>query len=69
MPWRTNSDAVSVNGETGDVVDTLPFSQLPLFSKLTSWGIYLHMGIMFGLPLQILLFVCALGIAGLVVFG
>lgn len=69
VPWRTTSDAVSVNGETGDVVDTLPFSELPLFSKLTSWGIYLHMGIMFGLPLQILLFGCALGIAGLVVFG
>ena len=67
--WRTTSDAISVDGETGEVIDRLPFSELPLFSKLTSWGIYLHMGIMFGLPLQILLLVTALAIAGLVVLG
>lgn len=42
---------MSVDGANGDVVDRLPFSELPLFSKLTQWGIYLHMGIMFGLPL------------------
>lgn len=69
VPWRTSSDAVSVDGNTGKVVDSLPFSELPLFSKLTSWGIYLHMGIMFGLPLQLLLLVSALGIALLVVLG
>ncbi len=67
--WRLTSDAVSVNGQTGEVIDRLPFSELPLFSKLTSWGIYLHMGIMFGLPLQILLCICGLGIAGLVATG
>lgn len=69
VPWRTTSDEVSVDGESGRVVDTLPFSQLPLFSKLTAWGIYLHMGIMFGLPLQIVLAALALGIAAMVVTG
>lgn len=69
VPWRTTSDAVSVNGQNGDLVDKLPFSELPLFSKLTSWGIYLHMGIMFGLPLQILLAICALAICAMVVMG
>lgn len=69
VPYRTSSDAITVNGSNGKVVDRLPFSELPLFSKLTSWGIYLHMGIMFGLPLQILLFLVALAIAGLVVTG
>lgn len=69
VPWRYTSDAVSVNGQNGAVVDTLPFAELPLFSKLTSWGIYLHMGIMFGLPLQVLLAVCALGICAMVVMG
>ena len=69
VPWRFTSDAVSVNGENGDVVDRLPFSELPLFSKLTQWGIYLHMGIMFGLPLQIALAVLALGICAMVVMG
>lgn len=69
VPYRTTSDAISVDGSTGDVVDRLPFSELPVFSKLTAWGIYLHMGIMFGLPLQILLLCVALGIAGMVVTG
>ena len=69
MPWRLTSDAVSVDGANGDVVDRLPFAELPLFSKLTQWGIYLHMGIMFGLPLQIALAVLALGICAMVVMG
>ncbi|WP_166741746.1 PepSY-associated TM helix domain-containing protein [Cumulibacter soli] len=69
VEWRVSADAVSVDGRTGEVIDRLPFSELPFFSKLTSWGIYLHMGIMFGLPLQILLCLCGLGIAALVVMG
>ena len=69
VEWRTTSDAVSVDGATGDVIDRQPFSSLPLFSKLSSWGIYLHMGIMFGLPLQIALLALGLAIAVLVVLG
>ena len=61
VPWRVTSDAVSV--------DALPLSELPLFSKLMSWGIYLHMGIMFGLPLQIALALLALGICAMTVMG
>ena len=34
-----------------------------------SWGIYLHMGIMFGLPLQIALALLALGICAMTVMG
>ena len=60
---------MSVNGATGEVVDKLPFSELPLFSKLTSWGIYLHMGVMFGLPLQLALFALAVGICAMIVMG
>lgn len=69
VEWRTTSDAISVDGSTGEVIDRQPFSSLPLFSKLSSWGIYLHMGIMFGLPLQIALFALGLAIAALVVLG
>lgn len=69
VPWRLTSDAVTIDGSSGDVVDRLPFADLPLFSKLSSWGIYLHMGIMFGLPLQICLFLVGLGIAMIVVQG
>ena len=69
VEWRTTSDATSVDGATGDVIDHQPFSSLPLFSKLSSWGIYLHMGIMFGLPLQIALLALGLATAALVVLG
>ena len=69
VEWRTTSDAVSVDGATGEVIDRQPFSSLPLFSKLSSWGIYLHMGIMFGLPLQIALLALGLATAALVVLG
>lgn len=69
VEWRTTSDALSVDGATGEVIDRQPFSSLPLFSKLSSWGIYLHMGIMFGLPLQIALLALGLATAALVVLG
>lgn len=69
VEWRTTSDAISVDGATGEVIDRQPFSSLPLFSKLSSWGINLHMGIMFGLPLQIALLALGLATAALVVLG
>ncbi|MFG6303933.1 PepSY-associated TM helix domain-containing protein, partial [Corynebacterium hesseae] len=69
VEWRTTSDAISVDGTTGEVIDRQPFSSLPLFSKLSSWGTYLHMGIMFGLPLQIALLALGLATAALVVLG
>lgn len=69
VEWRTTSDALSVDGATGEVIDRQPFSSLPLFSKLSSWGTYLHMGIMFGLPLQIALLALGLATAALVVLG
>lgn len=68
-PWVFSSDAVAVNGADGQIVDALPFADLSPYSKLSSWGIYLHMGIMFGLPLQIALAITALGVVWLAVTG
>ena len=69
MPWTFSSDAVAVDGATGQVVDRLDFRDLSLYSKLSSWGIYLHMGMLFGLPLQIALAATALTIVALTVLG
>lgn len=69
VPWTFRSDAVAVDGANGQVVDHLDFRDLSLYSKLSSWGIYLHMGILFGLPLQIALAATALTIVALTVFG
>ncbi len=54
------------NGQTLEVVDRVDFN---LAAKLTRWGIDIHMGSMFGLPNQILLFLVATTIATMVVLG
>lgn len=69
VEWRTTSDQVSVDGSDGRIIDRQDFKDLPTFSKLSSWGIYLHMGIMFGLPLQLALLAVGFGIAMMVVMG
>ena len=69
VEWRTTSDEVSVDGSNGRIIDRQDFKDLPTFSKLSNWGIYLHMGIMFGLPLQLLLLCVGLGIALMVIMG
>jgi len=51
------------------VVDRVDFADFPLPAKLASWGVNLHMGVMFGLANQIVLFVIAIALAGMVVLG
>jgi len=67
--FPTEVDAVSINGQTLQVIDRVDFKELSLAAKLTRWGIDIHMGSMFGLPNQVLLFVIASAIAALVVLG
>lgn len=69
VPWRLASDAVAIDPTAQAVTASLPFSDIPLFSQLTSWGTYLHMGIMFGLPLQLLLLASAVAIAVMIGAG
>ena len=68
-PWVFSSDSVAIDGSDGRVIDRLDFHEQSLYSRLSSWGIYLHMGIMFGLPLQIALAATALGIVALAATG
>ncbi|AWH93493.1 hypothetical protein A6035_16365 [Dietzia lutea] len=69
VPWTFSSDSVAVDGSTGRIVDTLAFEDQSLYSKLSSWGIYLHMGVLFGLPLQIALAATSLAIVAVAVLG
>jgi uncharacterized iron-regulated membrane protein len=69
---RTYPTAVSsVAIDAGDmrVVSRTDWDRYPLVAKLIRWGIDTHMGLMWGLANQIVLFVAALGIASMVVFG
>ncbi|MEJ5918804.1 PepSY-associated TM helix domain-containing protein [Corynebacterium sp. H78] len=67
--WRTDMNAVSVDGATGRVVDYVPFSDWSLPAKLAEWGINAHMGILFGIVNQLVLVVLAVGIILIAIRG
>lgn len=67
--FPTQVDAVAIDGTTMEVVDRIDFADFPLLAKLSRWGIDLHMGSLFGLANQLVLFVLAVGIAAMVVLG
>jgi len=67
--FPTEVDAVAVDGQTMQVTDRVDFKDFNLAAKLTRWGIDTHMGSMFGLPNQLLLFALASGIIAMVVWG
>ena len=67
--FPTAGDSVAIDGATMQVTDRTDFAEFPLIAKLSSWGIALHMGVMFGLANQLVLFVLALGIGSMVVLG
>lgn len=68
-PGTYTIDAVAIDGVTGAVTDQLAFADWPLMAKLTNWGIAFHMGLLFGLPNQLLLLAVALGLAAMIVLG
>ncbi|WP_152345981.1 PepSY-associated TM helix domain-containing protein [Brevibacterium sp. CFH 10365] len=67
--FPTKVDAVAFDPETMEVTDRVDFADYSVPAKLARWGIDLHMGSMFGLANQIVLFVLAVGIASMVVWG
>ncbi len=67
--YPTAVDSVAIDPRDGSVVSRTDFDTFSVPAKLTRWGIDTHMGTMWGLPNQVLLFVTALGIAAMVVFG
>jgi uncharacterized iron-regulated membrane protein len=67
--FPTEVDAVAIDGRTMEVTDRVDFADFPLAAKLTRWGVDTHMGSMFGLPNQLLLFALASGIIAMVIWG
>lgn len=68
QPWAFVTDAVAVDPDSKAVTDVNRFADWPLAAKLTAWGISLHMGILFGLPSQLVLLALALA-SGVVIVG
>lgn len=67
--WPTQADAVAINPTNVEIVDHVRFSQYPLAAKLTRWGIDAHMGILFGLPNQLLLAAFGIGLCVMILWG
>nr|WP_238422049.1 PepSY domain-containing protein [Gordonia sp. 'Campus'] len=69
QPWQFAQDSVAVDGTTGRVVDESRFADWPLAAKLSTWGIALHMGILFGWVNQVALLLLAVALVVLIVRG
>lgn len=67
--WPTQVDAVAIDPRDLALVDQLRFEAFPLAAKLTRWGIDTHMGILFGLPNQLIVAATGLGLCVLIVWG
>ncbi|GAA3873518.1 PepSY-associated TM helix domain-containing protein [Streptomyces sedi] len=67
--WPTQVDAVAVDPTSGEVTDTVRFGDFSVAAKLARWGVDGHMGLLFGLPNQLLLIAVAGALMTLVVLG
>ncbi|WP_240519712.1 PepSY-associated TM helix domain-containing protein [Amycolatopsis antarctica] len=67
LPSR--QDALAVDPGSGEVVDAQRFADYPFVAKLARWGIDAHMGVLFGLPNQLLLTALMLGFLWVVYCG
>lgn len=59
--WPTQVDTLAIDPRAMTVVSRADFAEFPLIAKLIRWGIDAHMGVLFGLPNQLVL--ASLGIA------
>ncbi|GIE91204.1 PepSY-associated TM helix domain-containing protein [Actinoplanes regularis] len=66
--WPVGRDSVAVDA-SGTIIERIDFADWPLLAKLTQWGIYAHMGNLFGLPNQLLLAALAFGLICVIVWG
>lgn len=67
--WPTQVDSVAFDPEAMEATDRVDFSDYGAAAKLARWGVDLHMGTLFGLANQMVLFALAIGIAAMVVWG
>ncbi len=67
--WPSSADSVAVAPDTGAVTDTVRFDDYPLAAKFSRWGIDAHMGLLFGIPNQLLLTAVGGGLVGVIALG
>jgi len=67
--WPTQVDTLALSADTLEVLDRADFASFGLVAKLIRWGIDAHMGVLFGLPNQILMALVALGVMVTTAYG
>ena len=67
--WPTQVDAVAIDPGSLAILDYTRFADFPLMAKLTRWGVDFHMGVLFGLPNQLLLVAFGLALCVAIVMG
>lgn len=67
--WPTHVDTAAVDPNGFKVIDRTYFADFPMVAKLTRWGIDAHMGVLFGLPNQLLLAAFGFGLCGMILLG
>lgn len=65
----THLDTITVNPSTGEITGRSNFSDWSLLQKSTEWAIDGHMGILFGIPNQILVTLIVIGLITVIVRG
>lgn len=67
--WPTQVDSVAIDSTSMSVIAHANFKDFPLIAKLIRWGIDAHMGILFGLPNQLLLAAFGMALCTVIVWG
>lgn len=67
--WPTQVDAVAIDPGSLAILDYTQFADFPLMAKLTRWGVDFHMGVLFGLPNQLLLMAFGLALCVAIFMG
>jgi uncharacterized iron-regulated membrane protein len=67
--WPPRQDSVALDPYTGDVLERLRWADYPPLAKLTTIGIFAHMGLLFGLVNQLLLATLAIGVLCMLFWG
>lgn len=67
--WPTQVDTVALHPDSLEITSRADFASFTLIPKLIRWGIDAHMGILFGLPNQIVMAAVALGLILVIVYG
>lgn len=67
--WPTQVDTIALHPDTLAVTSRADFASFTLIPKLVRWGIDAHMGVLFGVPNQLLMALVAIGLLVTIAYG